>query len=106
MTNTSDASSVAVSTVQLAQVTGGGGFADIGKLFGDKGAKWGGVADSVLGMFGSGGLTSLLKSFGGMGTAKPSTKPSSSGETKASSPVTGSSEDKLAGSSGDSSMDV
>ena len=46
----------AVSIEQLNVVTGGAGIgSQIGSLFGAEGAKWGGVADSILGMFGVGG---------------------------------------------------
>jgi hypothetical protein len=40
---------------QLQAVTGAGIGSQIGNMFGAEGAKWGGVADSILGMFGVGG---------------------------------------------------
>jgi hypothetical protein len=45
----------AVTPEQLDVVTGGGIGTQIGSLFGEKGAKWGGIADSIIGMFGKGG---------------------------------------------------
>jgi hypothetical protein len=62
------AAAAPVSTDQLAEVTGGGGLGDILKAFGPKAAKYGTVADGVLGLFGaggSGGLTNLFKSASG-----------------------------------------
>lgn len=53
-----------ISLDELASVTGGGLGAQIGSLFGEKGAKWGGIADSIFGMIqGSGGLSNI---FGGL----------------------------------------
>jgi hypothetical protein len=45
----------AVTPEQLDVVTGGGIGTQIGSMFGEKGAKWGGIADSIIGMFGKGG---------------------------------------------------
>gem|GEM_PF-5068949 len=66
----------AVSTAQLADVIGGGIGTQIGSMFGAKGAQWGGIADSILGMFGgaggaggAGGLGGVLGSFLGGGKA-------------------------------------
>jgi hypothetical protein len=39
----------------LADVTGAGIGTQIGSMFGEKGAKWGGIADSIIGMFGGAG---------------------------------------------------
>jgi len=65
---------------QLDAVTGGGLISQIGGLFGDKGAKIGGVAESLFGLFKGGGLGSLTSLFGGgkTGTAPASTAPASS----------------------------
>ena len=54
MTNTTQALEV-VSLEQLDVVTGGGIGSQIGGMFGAEGAKWGGVADNIMGMFGIGG---------------------------------------------------
>jgi len=65
---------------QLADVIGGGIGTQIGSLFGAQGAQWGGIADSILGMFGgaggaggAGGLGGLLGGFlgGGKGGGAP-----------------------------------
>ena len=40
---------------QLAAITGGGAIATIASLFGDKAAKWGGIAEQVIGLFKGGG---------------------------------------------------
>ena len=45
----------AVSPELLDAVIGGGIGTQIGSLFGQKGAKWGGIADSIIGMFSKGG---------------------------------------------------
>ena len=42
----------AVSIEQLDTVTGAGIGTQIGSLFGQEGAKWGGLADNIIGMFG------------------------------------------------------
>ena len=63
----------AVSAELLDAVIGGGIGTQIGSMFGEKGAKWGGLADSIIGMFkkgsggggGGGGLGSLLGGGGG-----------------------------------------
>jgi len=44
----------AISPDHLANVTGAGIGSQIGGLFGAKGAQWGGIADSILGMFNGG----------------------------------------------------
>ena len=44
-----------IDTKELANVTGAGIGTQIGSMFGEKGAKWGGIADSIIGMFGGGG---------------------------------------------------
>jgi len=55
MTNTPETLE-AVANEQLDVVTGGAGIGtQIGSLFGQEGAKWGGIADSIIGMFGGGG---------------------------------------------------
>ena len=51
MTNTSEILE-AVTSEQLDTVTGAGIGTQIGSLFGQEGARWGGIADSILGMFG------------------------------------------------------
>ena len=54
MTNTPETLE-AVSNEQLDVVTGGAGIGtQIGSLFGPQGAKWGGIADNIIGMFGGG----------------------------------------------------
>jgi hypothetical protein len=45
----------AVSPELLDAVIGGGIGTQIGSMFGEKGAKWGGLADSIIGMFKKGG---------------------------------------------------
>jgi len=40
---------------QLAHITGGGAIATIASLFGEKGAKWGNIAEQVIGLFKGGG---------------------------------------------------
>jgi hypothetical protein len=62
----------------LITVTGGGIGAQIGSLFGDKGAQWGGIADSIFGLFGGafpglGALTGGLGALTGGGTTSGST---------------------------------
>ena len=53
---------------QLAPVIGGGIGAQIGGLFGAKGAQWGGIADTIFGMIkGGGGGSSGGGSSGGGG---------------------------------------
>ena len=75
----------AVTLEQLDVVTGGGLGSQIGSMFGDKGAKWGGIADSLFGMFkGSGGLGNLGSLFGGgnkSGGASPGSATSPGGAT-------------------------
>jgi hypothetical protein len=43
-----------IPTAQLARVTGGGIASQFGSMFGPEGAKWGGMADQIMGMFGVG----------------------------------------------------
>jgi hypothetical protein len=64
-----------VTLEQLDTVTGGGLGSQIGGLFGEKGAKWGGIADSLFGMIkggggGKGGGLDLGSLFGGGGSKK------------------------------------
>ena len=54
MTNTPETLE-AVSIEQLDTVTGAGIGTQIGSLFGQEGAKWGGIADNIIGMFGGAG---------------------------------------------------
>ena len=54
MTNTTKALE-AISLEQLDVVTGAGIGSQIGGMFGAEGAKWGGIADNIMGMFGVGG---------------------------------------------------
>ena len=74
----------------LARVTGGGLGSEIGKLFGAKGTKWGGLADTVFGMFkgssssggsgapgGPGGLGNL---FSGLFGKSPAAQPAQAGQ--------------------------
>ncbi|HET9623035.1 MAG TPA: hypothetical protein VFP84_16800 [Kofleriaceae bacterium] len=61
---------------QLAAVTGGGIGQQIGGMFGQKGAQWGGIADSIFGAIGQAsggkGLGGILGQLGGMaGGAAP-----------------------------------
>lgn len=46
-----------ISSDDLTHVTGAGIATQIGSLFGAKGAKWGGLADSIIGMFKGGGAS-------------------------------------------------
>jgi hypothetical protein len=65
-----------VTVEQLDTVTGGGLGSQIGGMFGEKGAKWGGIADSLFGMIkgggGKGGGLDLGSLFGGGGSKKTS----------------------------------
>jgi hypothetical protein len=55
MTNT-PSTLEAVPVAQLEVVIGGAGIgSQIGGMFGAEGAKWGGIADNILGMIGAGG---------------------------------------------------
>jgi hypothetical protein len=45
---------IALRSDELAQVTGGGIASQFGSMFGPEGAKWGGFADQIMGMFGVG----------------------------------------------------
>jgi hypothetical protein len=57
-----------ISLADLGHVTGGGIGTQIGSLFGEKGAKWGGIADSILGIVqGNGGLGNILGGLMGGG---------------------------------------
>ena len=66
MTNTPETLE-AVSIEQLDTVTGAGIGTQIGSLFGQEGAKWGGIADSIIGMFGGGGAGGGAGASGGGG---------------------------------------
>jgi hypothetical protein len=69
-----------LSSDQLDAVTGGGLISQIGGLFGAKGAKIGGVAEGLFGLFKGGGLGSLTSLLGGGKTSAPaSSTPASSG---------------------------
>lgn len=66
-----------LTAAELDRVIGGGIGTQIGSLFGEKGAKWGGIADSIFGIIqGNGGLGnifgSLLGGLGGGGGSAPS----------------------------------
>lgn len=43
---------------QLAGITGGGAIATIASLFGEKGAKYGAIAEQIFGLFKGGGSSS------------------------------------------------
>jgi hypothetical protein len=61
-----------VTPEQLDTVTGGGIGTTIGSMFGEKGAKWGGFADSIIGMIGKGGGLGSLFGGGKSGGGQPS----------------------------------
>ncbi len=60
-----------ISATELDAITGGGIGQQIGSMFGDKGNKWGGIADSIMGMVGQAsggkGIGSILGQLGGLG---------------------------------------
>lgn len=50
--NRSESDRDVIPTDQLARVTGGGIASQFGSMFGPEGAKWGGLADQIMGMCG------------------------------------------------------
>ena len=60
-----------ISPAELDAITGGGIGSQIGSMFGEKGAKWGGIADNIMGMVGQasggGGIGGIIGQLGSMG---------------------------------------
>ena len=81
-------SATSITGDELATVTGGGIGAQIGAMFGDKGAQWGGIADSLLGMFGGAipGLGMLTGGLGAMTGGSPTSSAPTSGAPTSGSP--------------------
>lgn len=62
-----------LTSAELDHVIGGGIGTQIGSLFGEKGAKWGGIADSIFGIIqGNGGLGNIFGGLLGGGGGAPS----------------------------------
>jgi hypothetical protein len=83
--------STAITGDELATVTGGGIGAQIGAMFGDKGAQWGGIADGILGMFGGAfpGLGMLTGGLGAMTGGSPTSGAPTSGAPTSGAPTSG-----------------
>ncbi len=71
MNTTNEAALESINPAELGAVTGGGIGQQIGSMFGDKGAKWGGLADNIMGMVGQAtggkGIGGILGQLGGLG---------------------------------------